>query len=81
MIKSRETLLAAKAAALAAKAEFESKYLRDLLDCAVGLGLNSAQDHWVMKVYAQSADVGSRLPHHFGTYEVDVEVTGAVSAY
>lgn len=80
MIKSRDTLLASKAAALAAKAEFESKYLRDLPNCAVGLGLNSAQNDWVMKVYAHSADVGSRLPNHFGAYKVDVEITGAISA-
>jgi hypothetical protein len=34
-----------------------------------------------MKVYARSADAGSRLPHHFGSYEVDVEVTGHITAF
>ena len=77
---TRDALLASKQAAMAAKEAFTSPYLGELSQCAVGLSLNRSKDDWVVKVYAQSLEAGSKLPAHFGPYAVDIEVTGAVSA-
>lgn len=81
MTTTRDNLLASKDAALAAKNAFQSQYGNDLSDCAVGLGLNRSKDDWVVKVYARSPDVGTRLPHRFDRFEVDVEVTEGATAY
>ncbi len=75
-----DKLEASKAAAVAAKEEFASRYVRGR-DVAVGIGLNRARDDWAVKVFVQSASDGAGLPDHFREFEVDVQVGGRASAY
>jgi hypothetical protein len=77
----RERLAASKAAAVAAKDEFVSRYVRGRENVSVGIGLNRARDDWAMKVFVQSAADRAGLPDHFRDYEVEVQVTGRARAH
>jgi hypothetical protein len=77
----REKLAASKAAAVAAKEEFASRYVRGRDNVAVGIGLNRARDAWAVKVFVQSPSDTAGLPDHFRDYEVDVQVAGRANAY
>ncbi len=80
MSTSARPLRSSKAEALAAKDAFSKQFAAGRTDRAIGVGLNSSRDDWAVKVYATTESATMGLPETFDGYEVEVRVTGAVSA-
>jgi hypothetical protein len=81
MVDPRTKLLASKSAAVAAKEAFTAQYIAGRTDCSVGLGVNARGDDWTFRVFAASPTAARELPDHFGTFDVEVEVTGPAVAF
>lgn len=78
---SRNRLLASKSAAVAAKEAFTAQYIAGRDDCSVGLGVNARGDDWTFRVFTESETAAQELPNRFGSFAVEVEVTGPTFAF